>query len=269
MREDRFNFFIPLDDSIFEKAGQDSPDYSNMIVQGVASDNTTDADGEVLEPDGYILDRFLKNGLINYNHLSKNDPSFVIGEPIEAYVRNGKFFVKGKLYENQPMARKTWDAMIAMNKSGAKRKMGWSIEGKALERDPMNRNRIKRALITGIALTLTPVNGNSFADIVKGVQTDDFVNYKYDSKIDPNGGGQYILDVLTDSGVRVRVNSDFQILIDKCMSTVTGGALMRESLDEDLKVLVDRGRKLKKFHAYKKIPDSVFISSLNKLVKNF
>ena len=45
-----------------------------------------------------------------------------------------------------------------MQESGSTRKPGMSVEGKALERDKKNPKRVTKALITNIALTMTPVN---------------------------------------------------------------------------------------------------------------
>ena len=57
-----------------------------------------------------------------------------------------------------------------------------SIEGKVLERDKNNRRRVKKALITNLALTFEPVNSNSFFDIVKGLQSADFVDYSFNDE---------------------------------------------------------------------------------------
>ena len=57
-----------------------------------------------------------------------------------------------------------------------------SIEGKVLERDKNNRRRVKKALVTNLALTFEPVNSNSFFDIVKGRQATDFVDYSFNDE---------------------------------------------------------------------------------------
>ena len=107
---DSFKLYVDLD---LEKAKsavseQQSP-YANMVFSGVASDSSKDDEEEVLEPSGFIYDRFLKSGLFNLDHLPTRSPinksRFWIGEPIEAYVKDNKFFVKGKLWEKSPEAR--------------------------------------------------------------------------------------------------------------------------------------------------------------------
>lgn len=229
-----FNFCVPIDDEWIQKASKESGDkrYEKMIISGMGSDSSTDSDEEILEPDGYILDRFLKYGIVNWEHLAKKDPTAIIGEPIEAKVKNNEFYIKAKLYKDVPLARKVWDTMINLNKSESTRKIGWSIEGKSLMKDPINPKRIIKALITGISLTMMPKNTNTWADIVKGKQEKDFEDYKYDD--DANGGKIYLLDVTTPKGIRITVDKDFNIKMDKAMTTDSARALIPESLDGKL-----------------------------------
>lgn len=181
-----FNFFVPFADGTIEKAVSKPIDarYDNMVLEGMASDGSVDLDSEVLEPSGYQVDHFLKNGYVNFEHLAKKSPKFIIGEPIEAKVTNNQFIIKAKLYKDSAIARDTWDKIIEIKKSGSTRRAGWSIEGKALERDPMNKLHITKALITNVAVTFSPTNSNSWADISKGVQTNDFVELEYEQASD-------------------------------------------------------------------------------------
>ncbi|MDP3444514.1 MAG: hypothetical protein Q8T08_16775, partial [Ignavibacteria bacterium] len=173
---DRFNFFIPIDETSLEKSMSLPIEdrYKNMILEGVASDNSKDIDGEILEPSGYITEYFLKSGYINYEHLAKKSPKFIIGEPVEAKVKGDEFFIKTKLWEKSEVARDVWDQLILMKEQGTGRKAGWSIEGKTITKDKNNPKRITKALITNVALTFNPVNQNSWADISKGVQSEDY-----------------------------------------------------------------------------------------------
>lgn len=168
-----FRLFFDID---IEKASgttstEDDNRYDNMIFSGVASDASRDSEGESLDPNGFDYSRFLKSGLINLDHLTTRSPinksRFWIGEPIDAYVKDGKFFVKGKLWKKSPEARAFWDKALEMRESGSNRKPGMSIEGKALERDPKNPSKVTKALITNLALTMTPVNTKTYVDIEK------------------------------------------------------------------------------------------------------
>lgn len=262
--KDDFNFFVPL---LSIEKGKDKSGNEVMIVEGVASTSDEDADEEVLLPEGYILDRFKSMGFINWNHMAKADPSKIIGEPIDCYVKNNKFYIKGMLYPDQKQARDTYQLIQTLKKSGSSRKLGWSIEGKALQRDPHNPKRIIRALITGVAITPTPVNGNTFVDLVKGEQKNDFVNYEFDETA--NGGKTYILDVITTDNVRVRVDKNFNIIIGKAMSTDSGRALINESLDKKLIKLKEASENLKKAYDSGLVTKDVLIVARKKNHQEF
>ena len=243
-----FNFFIGADSEELIKAsnGKKENIYNNMLIQGVASDSSVDTDREVLEPNGFVLDRFIKLGFINYDHRGKDDPRYFIGEPVEAKVKNNKFIVKAKLYKDNPIARNLWDTMIMLKKSGSSRKVGFSIEGKALERDPQNQKRITKALITGLAATLNPKNGNSYADIVKGEYRKPLIDqYEYDvlKSVDGNiksnrGEITYLIDITDkETGIRYTVDKDLRIKVEKAISTETAAPLIKEDLENKLKKL--------------------------------
>lgn len=181
---DNFKLYTELDiEKAAKETSRDDPDrYKNMIFSGVASDRTKDAEEESLDPKGFVYDRFLKNGLFNLDHLPTraafNKSRYWVGEPISAEVRDGKFFVKGKLWEKSPEARAFWDKALEMKESGSSRKPGMSVEGRALERDPKNPAKVTKALITNVALTFTPVNPSTYLDIQKSVGDYDFNNPK-------------------------------------------------------------------------------------------
>ncbi len=243
--QDNFNFFVPIQISDIEKASKQtgSKRYDNMMIEGLASDPTKDTDEETLMPNGYVIDRFLKYGFLNYDHRSKDDPKYFIGEPVEAKVNDNKFFVKAKLYKDNEVARNLYDTMLTLKKSGSTRKVGFSIEGKALERDIQNPKKITKALITGLAATLNPKNSNSYADIVKGEQSEDYIEYAYASnlleKSEANGGKMtYLVDIMDEAkGIRYTIDEDLKLKVTKAISTETAGALVKEDLERKIKVL--------------------------------
>ena len=222
--EDKFNFFLPAE---FEKAAGENGKQL-MRVKGIASTSDKDGEGETLEPVGYELDRFLRYGFINYNHLSKSDAGKIIGEPELAHVTtNGKLYIEGKLY-NTELAKSVYNLSKTLKNSNSKRRLGWSIEGRALERDPGNPKRITKAMITGVAITPSPVNANTYVDIAKGHQKKDFI--EPDFSIDPTNGETYLLEYISDDGSSVKVNRDFSIKIKKNKTADTHDKLSRESL---------------------------------------
>ena len=243
MKNEQLNFFIPAE-IIIEKAGDNTGEnrYKNMIVQGCASDETEDLDKQFMEPNGFDLSVFKSAGMLNYEHQAKKSPKNFIGEPIEAEIRNNKFFIKGKLWEKSPLARDLYDTVEIMKASGSKRKLGWSIEGTPLAKDPRNPNRITKALITHCALTFMPKNANTWAEIIKGGAKNIFVEPEYDDEPEVRylykgtfGDNEYTL------------HKDFTITKAMCATAQTGqqligentsgAALKKEHLDPDLKIL--------------------------------
>lgn len=234
--KDNFNFFVPIS---FEKGSKKGKE--TMRIKGIASTSQKDSEDEILEPSGYDLSKFLKYGFINYNHLSKADPSKIIGEPDKAYVKDGNFHIEGELYNDNPLAKSVYDLAKTLEKRGSSRKLGYSIEGKALERDPINNKRITKALITGVAVTPTPINSNTFLEICKGEQVEDFQDYNYgkaDNK-EAEGGEGYILDVTNpEDGMRYMIRKDFSIKVHKAINTENASAVIKEDVEgTDVKVL--------------------------------
>jgi len=230
---DRFNFFIDIDLEKAEEVEKGTEAwYDHMIIKGVASTEDEDTDGETLNPNGFIIDRFLKQGLLNYEHQAKSSPKYIIGEPLDASIKNNQFLIKGKLWPKSEVARDLWDTLHIMKESGSNRKVGWSIEGKTLKRDPFNQKKIEKALITHCAITFSPKNANTWADIVKGNQEQDYI--EYEPEVEANGGTVYILDVTRPDGTRITVDTLFHIKVEKAMSTSSGQVLMPESLNKKL-----------------------------------
>jgi len=229
---DKFNFFVGADTIDIEKAKKGKDGYpKELIIKGIASTNDIDSDGEVLEPSGYVLDRFLKSGYLNLEHRSKDDFSYIVGEPIGAEVRDNKLHIKGKLYKSNPKARSIYDTINMLKAEGSQRKIGFSIEGKALQRDPTNPKRITKALLTNCAITQAAKNQNTWAEIVKGEQKQDYVT------TEANGGQVYLLDITKPDGTRVTIDKNFNIKVDKSMSTSSGAPLMPESVGKKVKKL--------------------------------
>jgi len=232
-----FNFFLPINVKDFEKASKevDGKRYDSMTIEGIASDASEDSDEEILEPKGFILDRFLKLGVLNYDHKLKDDPKFLIGEPLEAEIKDNKFYVKAKLYKESETARNLYDTMIMLKKSGSTRKLGFSIEGKALTRHPQNSKRITSALITGLAATFAPKNINSFADIVKGEYSEPIKSYKFDedSILEANGGSQeFLVDIIdNEKGIRYTIDKNLCLKVEKAMDMVNSKPTIKESLE--------------------------------------
>lgn len=224
---DKFNFFLPIE---FEKSKNEKEE-EQLIFWGMASDNSKDSEGEILEPSGYELDHFLKYGYFNIDHLyaRKGDPKFLVGEPIDAKIKGNELFVKGMIWKDSEMGRNFWEAMKTMKSSGSKRVPGMSIEGKTLEKDPNNPKRITKAKITHIALTMSPINRNSWVEIVKGEQKEDFIPVAHNEK--DVSGGEYLIQMNNGDSI-ITINKDYSIKLEKKKAVDTEGAksLAKESI---------------------------------------
>jgi hypothetical protein len=267
MNNNDFNFSVPIE--VIEKSvKKNGKETKEMFIQGIASTNDKDADEEVLEPSGYILDRFLSKGTINYEHLSKRSPKYIVGEPVEARIDGNKMFLKAKLWENSDLAKEIYGKMKEINENGSNRRAAFSIEGKCISRDPMNPKRITKALITNCAITFSPVNGNSFADIVKGIQKEDFIELEYD-KVDNDKDSIYLFE---KDGKKYKVGKDFKVyeIIDKSMDTTNTAPLVSESLDKKVKNVVEISKSIKTVSSYfnKNIFDNEFKEKIKKSIKN-
>lgn len=246
-----FKFFVEVD-IVKGKEGEEK----KMIVQGVASTKIEDRQGEILDPAGYDTSYFLRESVINWHHQSSKDPSSIIGYPTECKViENGsKFFVKGELFPKSEMAKKVYQLIKDMKGTG--RKVGWSIEGKATERDPINNKIVKKARITGIALTHQPIGVGTFADISKAFSGED-LEISIDEEIvkaDANGGSTVVFTMDLEGGKKLLVKDCGKVEIKKMLTTTSGAPIMRESLDEDLKKVKEK--KLNKALAFEKIFDN-------------
>jgi len=242
MKNNKLNFFVPFEENEYiEKAAHlpKSDRYDNMYLQGVASDGSKDSDEEEIDPNGLVFDRFLSEGLINYEHLSKSGgPRYFIGEPVEAKVQNGKFFIKAKLWKGNDIAENLWDTLLIMKANNSKRKLGWSIEGKTLERNALNNKKINKAMLTHCAVTFMPKNYNTYADIIKGEQKYDYIIPEVELS-----DSKYIYE-FEDGGKVYGITKSFEIE-EKAVDTTNSAALRRESLDEDVKNLLQKALRKK------------------------
>ena len=169
-----FNFWTPI--SSIRKGGDGRPE--DMLIEGIASTNEKDADGEHLDPRGFELGELLSKGYFNWHH-DISEPSCIIGEPLQAEVKeldNGYhgLFIKGRLYVGNKKAEQVYSLAKALEKSGSKRRLGFSVEGKVIERDLGDSSHIKKSKITNIAITPLPKNKGSIMNISKGLRKGEY-----------------------------------------------------------------------------------------------
>jgi hypothetical protein len=172
-QQNKFNFFVETD----IKKGKGEKGEDVIIIDGIASTSkVADSDKETLFPIGFNLQPFLESGLVNFNHQGSKDSNANIGIPLEAKVINKgqDLYVKCMLF---PCPQT--DGIVRMyenfKKYSPNRKVGFSIEGKATQRDVFDQKKILAADISGLAVTFSPKNKNTLMNIVKGEYQDAFI----------------------------------------------------------------------------------------------
>jgi len=235
---DKFNFFVQSDisDDIFKAAKKEKGEkrYENMVIEGVASTNDEDSHGDTMTPSGFEFEEFKKYGKVNLEHYParKGDPYYWIGDVLDAKVEGSCFIVKSKLWKAHPLARNFWDTMMAMKESGAKNMPGYSIEGKKLEVDPHNKKKITKAKINNIAVTFTPVLKNSWIDIAKGGQGQDFIQHEI---------GDIFFFKAEHEGKIITVDSNFNLKIEKAVDLQLLKPLLKESVKKKVVSIAEAG----------------------------
>ena len=166
--EEDFEFFMPAQSIL--KADDGKVKDGKRWIQGVASTNARDLQGEVVIQDGIDFGYFLKNGYFNDDH--KDGPEHKIGEPTKCKVTKDGLFVKGFLYQKQEKAGQYWDLIQAQeSEADSQRKVGFSIQGKVVRRKG---NVIERCWIQDIAITTAPINAKTWLDVVKSLSDSDW-----------------------------------------------------------------------------------------------
>lgn len=185
---DHFHFFMPI-----SKA--ESKD-GRRWIQGVASTRHRDLQGEVVIPGGIDYSYFLRHGYINDDH--KDGPHCKVGEATECKLTPAGLWIKGWLYKGKERSDHWWEHINVLAAQGSKRKVGFSIQGKILRRDGKT---ILKCWLQDVAITASPVNTNTWAEVVKSLN-----NQEWDDE-------------------------------EKALSTASmGGALIPESLEGSAKV---------------------------------
>ena len=164
MKLDVFSQFTPFD---LTKASKDGETYK---IEGIASSEAIDESGEIIKQEGLDWSYCLKTGAFNLDH--KNDPKYILGAPTEVYNTeiNGvkATGIKGILYASKQIVKDVFETATAMKSSGV-RKMGFSIEGKVIARDPRNPRIITKAKVLNVSITGNPCNQTATIEMIKNI----------------------------------------------------------------------------------------------------
>lgn len=154
MDANSFRFFLGADIAKSDEAE------GRRLIKGYASTETKDRQDEILVQKGLDISNFVDHGWFNYDH----DNSIIMGYPLDTCRVDSKgFWVEGELLKGVTAADRMWELAVALKKSNAPRKIGFSIEGKVVERDG---DRIVKAIIYNVAITPNPVNTTCSWDAV-------------------------------------------------------------------------------------------------------
>jgi hypothetical protein len=218
-----FNFWCPVEISkaIDQETGEEL-----MLLGGIASTADEDSDGEFLDPKGFDIKPLIESGMVNWHHQAKTCPATIVGEPLKAEIKKEGLYIETKLYPSSQVARDIWELAKTLDKDSTTRRLGYSIEGKVLERKSENRNspdykKITKAIITGVAITHQPKNPKTFANIIKGEIGDDVIDDEETNKTSENEEKYY-----EEVGIK-----------QKSLDTDSGRPLIKEDVDEKLKVV--------------------------------
>lgn len=234
-------------------------------VAGLASTSSVDRQGEIIMPEGIDATPIAKGkGFFNWDH--DNSPENTVGV-LDTYKKgSGGMYVEGRLFKNHTRAKAIYEIMSSLHKGDTGR-VGMSVEGKVIERDPNNPSIIRRCLIKNVALTMNPVNQDTFADIVKSMAGEAAVDFESEGKPQVEGGQVQKAEepAFTATQVVAIVEKALGIGAGNALAPADrkgGDALGQEEMDKKKKV-EDPKKKVKK--ASKEIFKSQMIEMLDKL----
>lgn len=172
--KDQFNVIIPAE-IVKSEDGE-------WKIRGLASTEARDRQGEVILQNGIDLTPIEKGqGYFNFDHLQ--GPENLIGV-IDGYKKDSNgLFVEGRLFKNHEKAKAVYQVMSSLGKSDRGR-VGLSVEGSVLERDPGNPKVIRKCRIKNVAVTFSPVNTETYADLLKSLSAADVMEFAADGKTD-------------------------------------------------------------------------------------
>lgn len=226
---DFFRFCVPLD---IVKSDTTTPDGKPaMKIAGYASTSDKDRQDDEIIQKGLDISDFVEYGWLNYDH----NNSIILGYPDkkETRIDNGGFFVSGYLLPDIPLAKSLWETALALKKSNAPRKLGFSIEGKALQRN--SAGKITKAKVYNVAVTPNPVNTSCTWDaLVKSFSAPSVEDvYPEDtSKAMSAGYAAGIGEVTNGAGLKAEdLEGAFRVLAKACGGDEAASAILNSLKD--------------------------------------
>jgi hypothetical protein len=153
--EKDFRIFFPLE------AIEKGDDPQSRRIQGFATTEHKDREGETVLQRGLDFSEFLSFGYFNDNH--DQSTKAALGWPLSVEQRttpDGRLghYVEGYLIRGYEPADKIWELATSLQKNNAPRRVGFSVEGKILQRQGEDGKTVSKAKVRHVAITLQPVN---------------------------------------------------------------------------------------------------------------
>lgn len=216
-------------------------------IMGLASTASRDLQGENINLKGLDLTPIKKGkGVWSYDH--KKGPENTLGI-IDTYNLEKKgLYLGGYLFKNHDRAKAVHQIMSSLNKSDRGR-VGMSVEGVVKQRAGRDGKTINKAVISGCALTLNPINTDTYCDLVKSFSSVDFDRTNIECDFSHNSeentisfSTKQVLELLQRA---MQVGSEYA---ESKPSDLTGGTVLSQ---EDLyrKKKRKKSKKLKKADA--------------------
>ena len=136
-------------------------------ISGIISTEDVDLQGEIVKQSGLDFEHFEKNGVFNYEHRAGADN--VLGYPTKVKKRADSTEIEGVLLLDQPRALEIFRLAKSLERAGKHRRIGFSVEGSILERDPYRPNVVTKAKVLNCAITTSPVNPETRFNLLKGL----------------------------------------------------------------------------------------------------
>lgn len=152
---------------------------SGRIIEGIASTEDKDQQGEIVVQDKMDCSYLLEKGYLNWNH--SHAPEDQIGKPLEVIKLPGgpntpnglpATFFRALLFENMPRAEAVWTLSKALEDSkgyGEDRSLGFSVEGGVRMRQG---HILMETIVRHMAATHEPVNAQAVARCVMAKSQD-------------------------------------------------------------------------------------------------
>lgn len=161
-----FQFCFPVE---LQKSSTNTED-GEWRIRGLASTSSQDLQGEIVNQDGLDISALKAGlGLFNYDH--EKGPENIIGVIDGAEVTPQGLMVEGYLLKEQPRARAFYDIMRSL-KPEHSRRVQFSIEGKIVKREGDGGRTIANAKVEKVALTVDPVNTDTYVEMLKSLSID-------------------------------------------------------------------------------------------------